>query len=373
MYRPTIKSNIWLGIMTIAFLILYYWADSSIVTVRPDDYDAKMRATGVMNDAINIIEEYRLPAIDEARASAVDPLVYSLLGEKDSPITTDEGRIEDKITALNPNFAAVVVDLLHKVKVQKGDTIAVLLTGSTPGANIAVLAASQALGITPIIITSVSSSWWGANMPDFTWLDMEKVLLAGSITSYRSVAASIGGSDDHGGVRLSTIGRQLIVDAINRNEVTFIEQGSLSANIDGRMKVFTNNAPLSSYKALINVGGGIAAIGHRENQKLIPTGFSKRIPTRNYPGRGVIHNFSDANIPIININDISTLARRYNLPIAQLPLPEAGKGIMFERKQYNLNAAAIALVLMLVILIVVKYLDRQQYKWREEKMDVDSI
>ena len=99
-----------------------------------------------------------------------------MVGSPFSLITTDEGDLDSKLTTLDPNFSAVVVDLLSQLNVQANDTVAVLMTGSMPGANIAVMSACKAMNITPIIISSLGASQWGANQVDFTWLDMEAVL-----------------------------------------------------------------------------------------------------------------------------------------------------------------------------------------------------
>lgn len=374
MYRPTIKSNLWLGLMTLAFLALYCWSDSAIDNVPSKYYNEKMEAAKNMSEALEILTEYRLPKLNQAQESErVNSLVYTMLGEKDSPITTDEGNIEDKITVLNPNFAAATVDLLMEAGVQRNDTIAVLLTGSMPGANVALFSALKAIGAHPVIITSVGSSWWGANAVDFTWLDMEHALEQHGIFDYNSIAASVGGSDDEGGLRLSAQGRSLIIDAINRNGAIFIHEGSLSKNIDARITVFERQLPIRNYKAVVNIGGGIASIGHAKNGSLIPTGISKPLPIRNYPNLGVVHRFTSEGVPVIHIWDVRKIAKEYDLPIAQLPLPIAGQGKVFMEERYNLFVATLALAFMFVILVIVKYFDHKKFKWREEKIDPDTI
>ena len=37
--------------------------------------------------------------------------------------------------------------------------------------------AVNAMGLIPMVITSVGASQWGANHADFTWLDMESICL----------------------------------------------------------------------------------------------------------------------------------------------------------------------------------------------------
>lgn len=374
MYRPTIKSNLWLGLMTIAFLGLYWWSESSLVTVKTRYYDAKIDAATTMRKALEVLQSYRLPSLNISEQTNIsDPLVYTLLGEKDSPITTDEGRIDDKITVLNPNFAAAIVEMLIQTGAKSNDTIAVLLTGSMPGANLAVYSAAKALNLTPIVVTSVGSSWWGANSPDFTWLDMERILAQQGIFRFRSVAASLGGGDDEGGLRLSEVGKNMLSDAIERNEVIYIHEGNLTTNIKAREELFSRIMPLERYKAVVNIGGGIAAMGHRENGKLLPTGVHKRLPVLNYPGRGLLHTFAAANVAVVHIYEPSVVARKFDLPVAMLPIPKVGLGRLYEHQEYDLTVAAIAVVLMLIILVVVKYFDRQRYKWREEGVDPDTL
>ena len=50
------------------------------------------------------------------------------------------------------------------------------MTGSFPGANIAVLSACKAMDIYPVIISSVGASSWGANNINQSWIDIENKL-----------------------------------------------------------------------------------------------------------------------------------------------------------------------------------------------------
>jgi len=359
--------------MTVVFIALYYWVEYSKVVVRSPDYQLKIAAARNMESALETLQEVRFPGTGEFGSSGIDKLTHTMLGEKYSPITTDEGSVDDKLTVLNPNFAAVVVDMMNQAGLVKGDTIAVFFTGSLPGANVAVFAAAKALQLHPVVITSVGSSWWGANRPDFTWLDMERVLYETGVFKYRSIAATVGGKDDLGGLRLSDQGRAMIAEAINRNGVTFINEGSLSANIKGRLKMLERQAPLSAYKVAINVGGGVATVGLPQNAQLIPSGFNRHLPRRNYPNPGsLIHYLDDVGVPIINIADVTQIARDYNLRIPPDPARKIGEGLVYKHQQYNLPLAIIALVLMFLILGIVKYFDHQRYKWREEKVDSEE-
>jgi len=176
-----------------------------------------------MQQAENIIKEYRQQQgifVDEEN----DPNKTALIGEKETLITTDRGNLTAKLTSLNPNLAAVIVDMFKQAKVKKGDKIAMSCTGSFPAMNIAVMSAAKVLGLKLVIISSVGASMFGANDPQFTWLDMEKLLYDKGIFPYRSVAASLGGGRDLGR-GLNKTGRELISQAIERNQVREFQFG----------------------------------------------------------------------------------------------------------------------------------------------------
>ena len=194
-----------------------------------------------------------------------------LVGSPFSLITTDEGDLDSKLTTLDPNFSAVMVELMYQLGLKDGDTIAVLMTGSMPGANIAVLTACKALGVIPITITSVGASQWGANLVDFTWLDMESILFENGLISSRSIAASIGGRNDMGRL-LSPSGRDLIMENINKHELPLIRKERLADNIQHRMDLYGSIQSINKYDAIVNVGGGVASLGTSFNLRLLPPG-----------------------------------------------------------------------------------------------------
>ena len=101
-----------------------------------------------------------------------DPNETGLVGSPFSLVTTDEGDLDAKVTTLDPNFAAAMVELMSRIDLQENDTVALLMTGSMPGANLAVLTACKALNIYPVAITSVGASQWGATrwiLPGWIW------------------------------------------------------------------------------------------------------------------------------------------------------------------------------------------------------------
>ena len=160
-----------------------------------------------MQESMGMLKDVRMEKgifIDQEN----DPNETGLVGSQFGCIT-DEGDLDAKLTTLDPNFAMTMVELLNQAKLERGDTIAIMLTGSMPGANMAMLIACKVMDIYPIIISSIGASQWGANDPDMTWLDMERILFSNRYISARSIAASIGGRNDQSGL-LSPKGRELI-------------------------------------------------------------------------------------------------------------------------------------------------------------------
>jgi len=82
------------------------------------------------------------------------------------------GNLEAKRTSTNPAFAALLVKYFKEANLKKGDVIAIGASGSFPTLIVAVLSAARVLELEPLIIYSVGSSEYGANLPEFTFVEM---------------------------------------------------------------------------------------------------------------------------------------------------------------------------------------------------------
>jgi poly-gamma-glutamate system protein len=353
------------------FAIAYY----SRVVLISETYDVKVRAARRMAEAMAVLKEHRLEQgvfIDLEN----DPNETGLVGTQFSLITTDEGDLDAKLTTLDPNFAAVMVELLWQAGVNRGDTVAVLLTGSMPGANMALLIACREMGVMPVVITSVGASQWGANLPDFTWLDMERILYDQGFINNRSVAASIGGRNDQGRL-LSPRGRQLIVDNIAAHGIPLIRNDRLAANIQERMDTFARVIPLNRYRAFINVGGGVASLGTTFNPKLLPPGLVRRrdVEVITRPGgiEGVLSRFARLNIPVVHILNIRGLTEALGIPFAPIPYPTIGKGPLYALEKFNLKVTALCLLVVAGMVFGVGYRSHRQIRQRMLEHEPDSL
>ncbi len=269
----------------------------------------------------------RIAAARPARGqglSAGDVNRTGLVGLAESPITSSVGVLTAKRTATNPNWAAVVTDLLSDAGVRPGDTVAAGFSGSFPGLNLATVAAAQAMQVRLLVITAVAASNWGANDPAFTWLDMESVLTPAGLR-VDSLGASIGGVAD-AGVDLPPGGPRLLLAAIRRNGVPLIEGGSLAARVDGRMSLYTQAAGGRRIAAFVNVGGAQANLGGCDESFLVTSGLLHALPPCPGGRQGVAHRFLAAGVPVISLLNVRDLAVRYGLPIDPIPLPHPGQG-----------------------------------------------
>jgi poly-gamma-glutamate system protein len=358
MYKIRAKSNIVLAALSAVSLLAFLAVENGKVNVRQKWYNEKMEAAKLSQTAAEFLKNNRLEKgvfVDPVN----DPNQTELIGQEFTLITTDRGEIEAKLSSTNPNFAAVIVQLLKDAGLHSKDNVAIAFTGSFPALNISVLAAIETLRLNPIIISSVGASSFGATDPHYTWLDMETTLYQAKIFSNRSVAASLGGNNDIGR-GLSPEGRNLIEKAIERNDVELIYERHLENSIARRMEIYkeySNNKPIKAY---INVGGGIASLGNSINGKLIPSGLTEYLPMKNFPVRGVMIQMGQKGIPIIHLLNLEQLLTKFDLPLSPVPLPDPGDGGIFVKKIYNVTLTAVA-TFILVLVIILVYISEQKH------------
>jgi len=375
-FIPAIQKTSTLVILSCIALVGFIISiNSKTVDISPS-YDLKIKAARLMEKSMSMLKNNRMESgvfIDDEN----DPNETGLVGGPFSLITTDEGDLDAKLTTLDPNFSAGMVDLMLEMRLQKGDTIAILLTGSMPGANIAVLTAAKAIGLVPITITSVGASQWGANHVDFTWLDMEEILFNNGFIGKRSIAASIGGRNDMGRL-LSPAGRDIITSNISKHKLPLIKNTKLAENIDERMKLFSNYCIPKDFSAMINIGGGVASLGTSFNSKLLAAGIVKRadvidISLREGGVEGVLSKFAKNNVPILHVLNIKSLTEQLNMPFAPIPIPEIGVGGLYAEKKYNIFIATVCLVIIFGLVFSVGYHSKQKIKEHLVDHEPDSL
>lgn len=361
-YRPGRVHSLSLTALAIIGLVLIAVAERSKAPVMQPHFALKMEAATRTRLAMEAIRDARLGAggpIDVVN----DPNETGLIGHEFSLITTSRGSHEQKLNALDANLSGVFVHLLKRARVGEGDLVAVAYTGAFPMMNAAAIIAIEAVGATPVPITSVGSSMWGANDPSLTWLDMEAVLLREGLVSHGSVAASRGGGDDRGR-GISPEGRVLIDAALERNGVAAVDEPTLDENIARRMEIYDETAEGGEYACYFNVGGGLASIGSTQVGRLLRPGLTRHIEARNFPRRGTLARMGLRDVPVIHVPRADELIERYGLSQEPTPLPELGTGQIFYRDRYNVPLAGVLAALYAFIVFVVVRIDIKHYLFR---------
>ncbi|MBI4721505.1 MAG: poly-gamma-glutamate system protein [Candidatus Stahlbacteria bacterium] len=351
--------------LAIFAILIYAYVEKTKQPERSKYYSYKIKAARLMDlfeHTIKEKKEFIGLVIDEVN----DPNQTGIIGPEFTIITTDRGDLTAKLTASNPNFAAVIVDMLKSCKLKKGDIIAIGETGSLVGLNLAVYAAIEAMELKPIIITSLGASSWGATDTEFTWLDIAETLKEKGLIHFYPVAASIGGGGDIGR-GLTIHSRELLKSVIRRNKVDLIEENTLEESINKRMKIYDTRSKGKRIKAYINIGGGIASLGSTQNGKIIPPGVSKRLGMKNFPAEGVIIKMSKRGLPIIQLLNVDIIARRYKLPIAPIPLPEIGEGTIFFKIKYNVAGTILAFIILCILTFLLLRVDIWYYFMRKRE------
>ena len=349
-WRPRQVSQTMLMLIAGLSVIGYAGIETIRVKAREPYYTAKRRAATLAEKAFKAVREERI-----ARKLAIDiesdPAQSGLLGTLVTPVTTNAGSLVSKQTSINPNYAAVVVQFLRDLRLQKREIVAVGYSGSFPAINIAVLAAIDALELKPIIISSASSSQWGANEPNFLWLDMENALVARGVFSQRSIAASIGGIEDRG-FGMTRSGRKLLREAIEKHGLELIAPTDFADSIETRMNLYRRHAKEAPIRAYINVGGGAVSVGRKIGKRSFRVGINRTNPTVNLPTDSVMARMLSEGIPVVHVINIRLLASRYGFPESPLKTPAVGEGEIFVRTRIS----RVGVIALLVTILGTLYL-----------------
>jgi len=253
-----------------------------------------------------------------------DPNRTGMIGQEYTPITTTLGDLASKRTATNPDLAAALVRLIATLDLPRGTPVVIVLSGSFVGANVATLAAVESLGLKPIVIVSLSASMWGANDPQFNWLDMAALLRERGVIHARTAAAVLGGEGATGGGMEPDSVAMLRASAA-RDDVPIVEARPFAALVDallGRIDAALGEGVRPG--AVINVGGALIGLGSCRESYEFPPGLTLRRLgcTAGTPGLAV--RLSQQGLPLLHVLNLRRLALELGLPFDPTPLPIPG-------------------------------------------------
>ena len=392
MFRPQIQKTRTLVAIAIFNVGLVWWSVNS-KTKLSDEYTLapkdKINAVTNMRNAVDALRDH-----PNFRISKGDIYETGLIGVSTSKITTkqDDGDImlASKLACSHPNFAAQMVVYLLEAGLKSGDTVAVGMTGSFPGANIAMLSACKALGIKTVSISSIGSSAWGANRLDFTWPHIENYLYKLKLIDSPSIAYSIGGKNDVGigqddGFNIDV---NEIKKVANNFDINLIEIPLKEDNLNVKARLDYYKISDVDFAAYINIGGGVASLGYNkelliqedEIDEIEESNKEQLVGVLNYGleveeydladwENSVAYEFFKKNIPVINIRNIPQLLLETNLYPANVEVKDLEGDLFTGYKSYNIYVIIVSLFLSLLVIISIGIYSHIQIKRRMESYD----
>lgn len=355
-WRPGRISNASLTVLAILALLCIVVIETNPTTKKQRWYEHKMRAVKLQAKGMEAIKRETLK-LRKALDTHTDPAQTGMIGLSLSPITSVVGHLEAKQTSVNPNFAAVVVHLMRRLKLEPGDLVAVGASGSFPSLNLATLVGCKTLRLNCVMISSIAASMYGANDPRMTWLDMEQIAYREGVIDQRSLAASVGGLKDDG-AQLSEAGVGKILRVVEKHKLPLIRTRDLGENIAERLATYREAAQGEPYKAYVNIGGNSASLGSHFTKVLFRSGINRHLPRKPIKDEGVMTlMMREYGLPVIHLSGVSKIAERYGLELAPQTMPTLGEGKLFYNLEYNLTLVWILFLFLVGATFVVVHFD----------------
>jgi poly-gamma-glutamate system protein len=302
-----------------AVSVVLQGAGAAVEDARAAAQTRRAHAASLMARSLTSIRALRLEqglALDRA----LDPNETGIVGEEFTPLTTSLGDAAAKRTAANPAFAAVVAGYYERAGLERGDVVAIGGSGSFPAFVLASLCAARALDLRPVLIYSIGSSMYGANIPGFTFVEMLARLRADGVLPYSIAAVAPGGERDTGrGVLFDEDGTTL-VDEARRSGLPLVEGATLADRIRRRLRIYDTAAAGRPVRCFVNVGGATANYGDTEASLLVPNGLVLKLAALpSSPSRGLLFEFAARGVPVVHLLYVKGLARENGLPFDPVP------------------------------------------------------
>jgi poly-gamma-glutamate system protein len=283
----------------------------------------------------------------ETRGIRSDALIRApnqfMIGNDFTPLTTTLGSLNSKEISTNPDFAALMVRLLHEAGAETGDKAGLIISGSFPALAVSTLAAFQVMEMDVVMISSLGASTYGANQPGATWIDMENWLIQKGGLCYRSALVSAGAENDRG-EGLMEEGLEMIRVAAERNGRDLYIPENLVRSIHHKTRILEEE----NIRVLVNIGGSQTALGGCVHASTLPNGLQRKMKFCRHTDRGIIQEINSRGIPVINLLNIRELSANYGID----PAPGqnyAESRYLYTRKEPNRGALAVALFLELLV------------------------
>ncbi|MBP5163158.1 MAG: poly-gamma-glutamate system protein [Spirochaetales bacterium] len=342
-------------ILSIGALILVF---STRTVIRTPYYDIQLEASDLMKKCEDFLLSYIID--NDIPIEAEDLNRTGLIGPAYTPLMTTMGDIAAKRTSLDPNFAAILVKYFYEAGLKEGDAVAIGSSGSFPALAIASICACNAMGLDARVIASIGASTYGATRVELALTKMLSVLSDAGLIDFRLLAVSPGGEGDHGvgtmeGLMFDNT-RETVLELARQSGAQLIDEDSLALSIRRRMELYGDDIRL-----FVNVGGAGANIGSSMEYLNVKPGLSLKIETiPESATRGVLYEFADKGIAVVNLLNIKGIAADEGIAVDSVPLPTPGTGGVYYTTGHNMTLVIVSLVLILAVACAAVILARRK-------------
>jgi poly-gamma-glutamate system protein len=295
--------------------------------VAPHPRHAQMIAAANVMPAASAILYAERAARGLLPPDGADPNRTGMIGFEYTPMTTEQADLPSKRTTTNPDFAAALVRLLDTLQLPPKTPVVLALSGSYVGADVAMLAAVEALDLKPVLVVSAGTSQWGANNPEFNLLDMLAVLRERGLIRTPVTVAVIGGPDG-AGAGMDDAARAALRASAARHGAPLVEARPLKAVIDGIVAAVDRALAGARPGAVINVGGAVIGPGTCNESFTFPPGITTvPLPCSGGGTPGVLMRYLSPEVPAVQILNMMRLSAELGLPYDPVPLPVPGENL----------------------------------------------
>jgi poly-gamma-glutamate system protein len=227
-----------------------------------------------------------------------------------------------------------MVKYFKQAGLKKNDVVCIGASGSFPALTLATLCAAEALELKPLVIYSVGASMYGANLPEFTFLDMLKAISDKKILPFSVIAVSLGGHGDSAEGMFFPDSRKRMLEIVENSGLPFISEKDIHKSIQKRLAIYAEHAGNSLNKCFVNVGGASANFGDSEDSVAFPNGLVTEVPPLPPgPGEGLIFHFIRSGVPVIHLLNVKGLSAANGIPYDPIPFPKPGTSRVFRQNQ----------------------------------------
>ena len=290
-----------------------------------------------------------------ASLNADGVLDTALVGVEWSHLVSTQGSLDAKIASTDPRWAALFIAWFERAGAGPDRPVAIGSSASFPALLLAARIAAEVLGAEPVIVASLSSSNYGATVPEFDLWKIEEILLQTGIVKHPIRALTPGGEGDRVAgfamedaakifARLDEI-TESIAKSDNNPDETIIY---LPETIEQSSAWRTGLLLADSTAIFVNIGGHAANLGTGIAALALPHGYISPADA-NKSALGSISITTSAikrGIPVINALNIQSIMMQEGLSSAS---PSTGARQPVPIKPYSWPARFCSLLAFFIL------------------------